>query len=62
MCFNYELQLQQVQSKEVEQRVKASSVEQTLDDYKKDLKKEQEYRQEMEKKFNEMSKDCDKKV
>lgn len=62
MCHNYELQLQQVQTKEVEQRLKASAIEQTLEDYKKDLKKEQEYRQEMEEKFNDMSKDCDTKV
>lgn len=62
MCYNYELQLQQVQSKEVEQRLKASAIEQTLEDYKKDLKKEQEFRQEMEEKFSTMSKDCDKKV
>lgn len=62
MCYNYELQLQQVQSKEVEQRLKASVTEQTLEEYKKDLKKEQEYRQEMEEKFNEISKDCEKKV
>ncbi|XP_035213175.1 rab GTPase-binding effector protein 1-like isoform X2 [Stegodyphus dumicola] len=62
MCCNYELQLQQVQRTEVEQRTKAASMEQTLEDYKKDLRREQEYRQEMEEKFNEISKDCEKKV
>ncbi|XP_042898000.1 rab GTPase-binding effector protein 1 isoform X3 [Parasteatoda tepidariorum] len=62
MCSNYELQLQQVQRQEAEQRNKATSIEMTLEDYKKDLLREKEYRQEMEEKFNEVSKECEKKV
>ncbi|KAG8192731.1 hypothetical protein JTE90_009754 [Oedothorax gibbosus] len=62
MCCNYELQLQQVQRKEVEQRTKAEQTEQTLIDYKKDLQREKEYRQDMKEKFDEVSNDCEKKV
>ncbi|GIY62910.1 rab GTPase-binding effector protein 1 [Caerostris extrusa] len=45
MCCNYELQLQHVQQMESEQRNKAATIEQKLADYKKDLHREQEYRQ-----------------
>ncbi|GFT75246.1 rab GTPase-binding effector protein 1 [Nephila pilipes] len=62
MCCNYELQLQHVQQMESEQRSKAAAAEQKLEDYKKDLHREQEYRQEMKEKFDEISKECEKKV
>ncbi|GFT27011.1 rab GTPase-binding effector protein 1 [Trichonephila clavipes] len=62
MCCNYELQLQHVQQMESEQRSKAAAAEQKLEDYKKDLHREQEYRQEMKEKFDEISKECEQKV
>ncbi|CAL1298748.1 unnamed protein product [Larinioides sclopetarius] len=62
MCCNYELQLQHVQQMESEQRSKAAAIEQKLDDYKKDLHREQEYRQEMKEKFDEISKEYEIKV
>ncbi|XP_055930940.1 rab GTPase-binding effector protein 1-like isoform X2 [Argiope bruennichi] len=62
MCCNYELQLQHVQQMESEQRSKAAVIEQKLEDYKKDLHREQEYRQEMKEKFDEISKEYEMKV
>ncbi|GIY49503.1 rab GTPase-binding effector protein 1 [Caerostris darwini] len=47
---------------ESEQRNKAAIIERKLDDQGKDLRREQEYRQEMKETFDEIAIECEKKV
>lgn len=56
MCNNYELQLQEVQYKEVVLSLQIESYEKTIKQQKEELKKEQKFRLELEEKYNEEAK------
>ena len=56
MCNNYELQLQDVQYKEVVLSLQIDSYQKKINQLKDELKKEQKFRLELEEKYNEEAK------
>lgn len=62
MCNNYETQLQRVQHEVKEKEQQGKTLQQMLDRYKDDLKKEQGYRQELEIKLSTLAEQGQKEV
>lgn len=62
MCNNYEIQLQDVQYKETVLNLQLAQHEKTIKQLKDDLKKEQNFRRDLEDKYNEEAKKSEKEI
>ncbi|XP_076364321.1 rab GTPase-binding effector protein 1-like isoform X2 [Tachypleus tridentatus] len=62
MCSNYEVRLQQAQQSEATQRQQVTGLQQVIAKYKEDLQREQNFRHELEQKFNKYADDYKKEV
>ncbi|XP_022242790.1 rab GTPase-binding effector protein 1-like isoform X2 [Limulus polyphemus] len=62
MCSNYELQLQQIQEADQKHRQQLADLQQTIDNLKEDLLREQAFRLDLEQKFNLAAEDVMKQV